>query len=199
MDIHFLTAALHQVENAKRENRERVANIVLDNQELFPHLITITFKTDDKLSIRAAWILEWICTHNDLNLITPHLEEFTENIANLTYDSAIRPCAKICEQIAKAYTSKNEHQIKEHLTEIQIDRIVTTGFDWLITPQKIAVRAYTMEALFLFGLQKTWIHPELQHIISTKNINESAGCRARGKKILSWIKKQQKTLKTHSK
>jgi len=49
-----------------------------------------------------------------------------------------------------------------------------------------------MDTLYLFGLQKAWIHPELAHVISTKIIHESPGCKARGKKILSFIKKQQK-------
>ncbi len=192
MDIHFLTASLHAIENAKKENRERVANIVCENTELFPHLVTLTFNVEDKLSIKAAWILEWICTHKNLNLILPHLDVFTENIQRLQFDSAIIPFAKICEHLAKAFVDSKENDIQGALTEIHIDQIVTTGFDWLITPQKIAVRAYTMEALYFFGLQRTWIHPELAHVISTKIIHESPGCKARGKKILNWIKKGMK-------
>jgi hypothetical protein len=154
MDIHFLTASLHAIENAKKENRERVANIVCENTELFPHLVTLTFNVEDKLSIKAAWILEWICTHKNLNLILPHLDVFTENIQRLQFDSAIRPFAKICEHLAKAFVDSKENDIQGALTEIHIDQIVTTGFDWLITPQKIAVRAYTMEALYFFGACK---------------------------------------------
>ncbi|MDG2194309.1 MAG: adenylosuccinate lyase [Polaribacter sp.] len=193
MDIHFLTASLHAMKTAKRENREKVANIVCENQQLFPHLVATTFKTEDKISIKAAWILEWICTHKDLNLMIPHLSVFTENIQRLKFDSAIRPCAKICEQLAKAFYAKEENHIQTALTKTHIDKIVATGFDWLITPQKIAVRAYTMDTLYFFGLQRTWIHPELAHIISTKIIHESPGCKARGKKILNWIKKDTKS------
>ena len=69
----------------------------------------------------------------------------------------------------------------------------TVGFDWLITPQKIAVRAYTMNFLYLFGLEKSWIHPELKHLISSKIIQESKGTKARGKQILLLIEKHQKT------
>ena len=57
--------------------------------------------------------------------------------------------------------------VEEKLTTNHIDTIVETGFDWLITPQKIAVRAYTMNTLYLFGLEKEWIHPELKHLIET--------------------------------
>ena len=177
----------------KRENRQRVANIVLDNQNLFKELIQITFDVDNKVSIKAAWILEWICTHHDLKWMLPHLEEFSSKISLLKFDSAIRPCAKICEHIATAYFSKNENEFQKKLTIEQINTIVETGFDWLITPQKIAVRAYTMNTLYLFGLTNDWIHPELSQLISTKIIHESKGCTARGKYVLNLIEKHQKS------
>ena len=181
------------MENPKRENRQRVANIVLENQNLFKDLITITFDVENKVSIKAAWILEWICTHHHLNWILPYLEDFSNKISTLKFDSAIRPCAKICEHLATAYYSKSDNEVKKSLTINHIDTIVETGFDWLITPQKIAVRAYTMNTLYFFGLEKDWIHPELKHLIETKIIHESKGCKARGKFILQMIEKHQKS------
>ena len=192
MNKEFLISALKSMENAKRENRNMVAIIVYKHKELFKYLIEFTFLIDDKISIRAAWILEWICTHGNVSWMLPHLDEFTQNISKLQFDSAIRPCAKICEQIATAYTSKKENEFQTALTQEHINAIVEAGFDWLITPQKIAVRAYTMSTLYLFGLQKDWIHPELEHLISSKIIKESKGCKARGTHILSLIKKHQK-------
>ena len=189
-DKNILLSALDNMENPKRENREKAANIVYNNQNLFKHLISLTFEVDQKISIKAAWVLEWVCTHGKLAWIVPHLDEFTTNISKVHFDSAIRPCAKICEYIATAYTSKKENEFQYALKPHHVDAIVATGFDWLITPQKIAVRAYTMTSLYLFGLQKDWIHPELEHLISTKIIKESKGCKARGTKILELIKKQ---------
>jgi hypothetical protein len=181
------------METPKKVNRQRVANIVLENRELFKELVTITFNIENKVSIKAAWVLEWICTHHHLTWILPHLDEFTSKIETVKFDSAIRPCAKICEHLANAYYSKNENEVQESLTNTQIDTIIETGFDWLITPQKIAVRAYTMTFLYLFGLQKEWIHPELKHLIETKIIHESKGCKARGKQILELIEKHRKS------
>lgn len=192
MTRNYLIEQLNNIENAKRDNRQRVANIVCDNYELVPHLVDITFKIDTKTSIKAAWILEWICTHNNLNLILPHLNTFTTKIGTLHFDSAIRPCAKICEHLAIAYTSKKKKLVKGYLKDHHIEAIIETGFDWLITPQKIAVRAYTMNTLFLFGKLKNWVHPELEHLIRTKIIHESKGCKARGKHILEAIEKHQK-------
>ncbi|QTE23488.1 adenylosuccinate lyase [Polaribacter cellanae] len=191
-NLLYITEQLNNIENAKRENRQRVANIVLENRNLFKELVSITFDVDNKVSIKAAWILEWICTHHQLNWILPHLDEFSSKINTLKFDSAIRPCAKICEHLATAYYTKTDNDIKKNLTIKHIDAIVETGFDWLITPQKIAVRAYTMNTLYLFGLEKGWIHPELKHLIETKIIHESKGTKARGKHIIDLIEKHQK-------
>ena len=192
-NLIYLTEQLKGLGTAKRDNRQRVANIVLNNQDLFKDLITITFDIENKLSVKASWILEWICTHHHLNWILPHLDKFTSEINKLQFDSAIRPCAKICEHLATAYYAKTNNDVKTTLTTKQIDAIVETGFDWLITPQKIAVRAYTMNTLYFFGLEKDWIHPELKHLIETKIIHESKGCKARGKFILEMIEKHRKS------
>lgn len=191
MNRDYLIEQLSNIENAKRDNRQRVANIVSNRNELIPPLVDLTFQVDDKISIRAAWVLEWICTHNNLNSILPHLNQFSNQISLLIFDSAIRPCAKICEHLAVAFTNKKDNLTKEFLQEEHIEKIIETGFDWLITPQKIAVRAYTMNSLFLFGLTRDWVHPELEHLIRTKIIHESKGCKARGKYILNAIEKHR--------
>lgn len=177
--------------NPKRVNRNKASNIIIENPELFEHLVTLTFKIEDKLSIKAAWVLEWICTHYKLDLLLPFLDTFTQNIKYVHFDSSLRPCAKICELLAINYTSKKHNLVKETLTTKQIDQIIETGFDWLITPQKIAVKkAYTMNTLYLFGLQKDWVHPELDEIIRKDVIHQSKGCEARGKKIITLIKER---------
>lgn len=191
MSILFVTEQLNNLGNAKRENRQRVANIVLENQHLFKDLVTITFYVNEKVSIKAAWILEWICTHHQLHWMVPHLDEFSKKISTVRFDSAIRPCAKICEHLAEGYFAKHDNEIKKNLTNTHIENIVATGFDWLITPQKIAVRAYTMNTLYLFGLINDWIHPELKHLIKTTIIHESKGTKARGKQILNLIQKHK--------
>jgi len=194
MSKAYLIEQLKNIENAQRDNRQRAANIVCEQPELVETLVEITFQAEDTISIRAAWVLEWICTHNDLNLIVPYLNIFTNQIGGLVFDSAIRPCAKICEHLAVAYTSKNDNLVKTSLKDDHIENIIETGFDWLITPQKIAVRAYTMNTLFLFGLSRDWVHHELEYLIKTNIIHESKGCKARGRHILDAIQKHQKSI-----
>lgn len=154
LEFLSLITELNNMGNPKRVNRQRVANFVVNDPNLFKHLIAITFDVKSRVSIKAAWILEWVCTHHHLEWMLPHLEEFSLKISTLKFDSAIRPCAKICEHLAKAYFSKQENDFQKRMTDTQINTIIETGFDWLITPQKIAVRAYTMNTLYLFGLKK---------------------------------------------
>lgn len=187
MSLRFLSDQLSNLGPATKENRDRVANIVLETPSLFTDLVFLTFQIEDKLSIKAAWILEWMTTHYGIHHIYPQLNTFTAGISKLQFDSAIRPCAKICEQLAIVYDQNNHQQ----LTQRHIDQLVETGFVWLITPQKIAVRAYAMNMLYIFGKNIGWIHPELKHLISTKIIHESKGCEARGKYVLKAIEKHK--------
>lgn len=187
MTKEFLILQLNNIENAKRVNRLRVANLVIENPVVFKHLLAIAFEVNNKLSIKAAWVLEFVCEEK-LDWLAPYLTYFTQNISHLKFDSAVRPVSKICGFIAKAYTSKNKSEIKSEIKSKHINTIIEAGFDWLIGNQKVAVKVYTMEMLFLFGKNEKWIHQELQLIIEQNIINESAAYKARGKKILSWIK-----------
>ena len=190
MSIDFIISVLNDMKNPTRINRNNAANIVLAQPNLIKHLIDLTFDVNNKLSIKAAWVLEWICTHHGIEYIHPYITTFVDNISKVHFDSATRPCAKICEHLANAYTSKEENETQIIITQKHIDTIIEVGFDWLITNQKIAVRAYTMNSLYLFGLQKDWVHAELQHLISSKIIHESKGCKARGRYILELIEKR---------
>lgn len=179
--------------SAKAADRKLAASIVYNNRELIPDLVKIIFDIHNNLSPRAAWALEYICSNFDLNILFNHLTFFCNNLKRLNDSSAIRPCAKICEILAKEYVSTKENSsLKTILTQTHIDQIIETGFDWLISNQKVAVKVYTMETLFLFGRDVDWVHDELSHIIKTNIIHESKGYVARGKRVLKQIEKHKK-------
>ena len=50
--------------NASREKRSYYANLVIKNPKLIKPLLEIVFKIDDKISVKAAWIFEFICSNN---------------------------------------------------------------------------------------------------------------------------------------
>lgn len=189
MNKQFLVDQLVEMQNAKLVNRLRVANLVLENPDLLPILLEISFEVTNKLSIKAAWSLELVLKEK-IDWISPHLNYFTTHISRVIYGSAVRSFSKICNFIAIAYTSKKESLLKEFLLKKHIDTIIETGFDWMISNHKVAVKAYTMNALALLGKNYDWVHEELKLIIQQNMINESAAYKARGKMTLQLINKK---------
>jgi len=68
-----------------------------------------------------------------------------------------------------------------------LEKIIEAGFIWMITDQKIAVQAYTMQTLFLLGTKFDWIHNELAIIIEKNIPTGSTGYKNRGRKVLRAI------------
>ncbi len=95
---------------------------------------------------------------------------------------------KIYGFLVKAYYSKQENTIKNTLTPIYQERIIETYFDWMITNQKVAVKAFAMSSLYLLGQNNDWVHPELIMILERDFNSESAAFKARARHILKKIK-----------
>lgn len=174
--------------NHSREKRLHYANYIIENPDLLPELLEILFMVNDNISCRAAWVLEFVCGEN-LKMLLPYLDVFTENIHKVHLDPAVRPIAKICEHVAKAYYSKEQNTLKQTLKAKHKERIIETCFDYMINDEKIAPKAYSMNTLYLFGKDVEWIHPELALILERDFQMQSSGFKARAKHILKKIKK----------
>lgn len=187
MESKSLYDSLNYV-NHSRENRLYYANLLLSDPNLVSEALDILFMVDDPVSCRAAWVLEFMCGEN-LEAILPYLDTFTEQIHKIHLDSAVRPVAKICEYITKAYYGKSPHKVKEKLTKIHRERITELCFDYMINDEKIAPKAYSMNSLYLLGQEFDWIHPELTNILQRDFQMQSSGFKARARHILKKIKK----------
>ncbi|MBR9915064.1 MAG: adenylosuccinate lyase [Algicola sp.] len=174
--------------NHSREKRLHYAHLVINHPELIPKLLDILFMVDDKISCRAAWVFEFMCGEK-LETCIPYLDEFTENIHRVHLDPAVRPVAKICEYLAKAYYAKGANRIKTSLSRQHQERIIEACFDWMINDEKIAPKAYAMNTLFLFGNDHDWVHPELRMIIERDYQMQSSGFKARARQILKKLNK----------
>ncbi len=172
-----------------RANRLKYANLIIDNPDLIPKLLDILFMVDDKVSCRAAWVFEFMCGEK-LKAIIPYLDTFTENMHKVHLDPAVRPVAKVCEYLIKAYYSKEDNSIQTSLTSKHKEKIVEACFDWMINDEKIAPKAYAMNTLYLLGKDIDWIHPELALILERDFQMQSSGFKARARHILKWIKKK---------
>lgn len=174
--------------NHSREKRAYYANLVLENPNLITKLLEVLFKVDDKISPRAAWVLEFVCS-NSTETILPYLDEFTSKMHKVHLDSAVRPVAKICETLIDAYYSKIDNEAKKKVSEIHKQRIIETCFDYMINDVKVAPKAYAMHTLFLLGKDYDWVHPELVTILERDFQTQSAAFKARARHILKKIKK----------
>ena len=174
--------------NHSREKRLYYANLVIDNPDLTPKLLEILFMVDDKISPRAAWVFEFMCGEN-LEAIIPYLNLFTKHMHKVHLHSVVRPVAKVCEYLAKAYYSKIDNKIKHELLPKHQEKIIETCFDYMINDEKVAPKAYAMTTLFLFGKDYDWVHPELVLILERDFQMQSAAFKSRAKQILKKLKK----------
>ena len=197
MEQQELLELLDSKVTSTRENRSRIAAIVLKNPPLFLPLLKISLPAcrqgrdaENPVSVKAAWVLEYVLKEK-LEWLNPHLNYFTEHLSRVYRDSAVRPLTKICEFLAKDYTSKKSSFIK-NLSTHHIDQIIEVSFDRLISQHKVAVKVYAMETLFLFGKHKDWVHQELKLIIQQEIAHGSSAYKARGKRTLSRIQKLER-------
>ena len=164
-----------------------MAKLVSRNPSLIRPLLQVAFRNDDPISSRACWVLEFAAKEN-LMYLTPYLEVFTSNLNTVQFDSSIRPFAKICEYLIKAYFSRAGSEIQTRLTDEQLERIATACFDWLIGNHKVAAQAYSMTSLLLLGQKFDWIHPELKMVLEQNYAQGSAAYKARARMTLAKIK-----------
>lgn len=164
-----------------------MSTLIVENPRLIEPLMGIGFNVDNPISNRACWVLEFTAKEN-LSLLLPYLDEITANLKKIHFDSSIRPMAKICEYLMKAYFSKTSNQTQNEVTEIHLERITAACFDWLIGNHKVAAQAYSMTCLLLLGKKFDWIHPELKILLEKNYQTGSAAYKARARMTLAKIK-----------
>lgn len=187
MTFEQLYSELNYV-NHSREKRKYYASIVLNNPKLLPTLLKIVFTVDDKISARAAWLFEFVAREN-LDAILPYLDVYIEKMHTVHLDPAVRPMAKVAEYLIGAFYHKIPNEIQKKLTKKQREKITGTCFDWMISDQKVAVKAYSMRSLFLLGKEFHWIHEELLIILERDYLSQSAAFKARVRDLIKRIKK----------
>lgn len=171
--------------NALREKRLRVSNLVLQDLSSIDSLLPIVFKTDDKTSIKAAWILEFVIKQK-LEVIFNHLDYFLDNLPRVHFGGAVRSMAKISQLII----IKNDKE--QLLTKNQEEKFTEIAFDWLISEHKVAIKAYAMQILFLLGKRQQWVHSELKNILLENSHKHSSAYKARARITVKQIEKYKK-------
>lgn len=172
-------------DNPFRESKLHISDIVIQDLSYLKSLIDIVFEVEDKVSLKAAWVLEFVIK-SDVKLMMPFLEVFIKNISSIKISGAIRSVTKISQLIIES------HDKHTFLTLNQIECLIEINFDWLISKHKVAIKAYAMRNLFLLGKQEDWIHNELKIIVQANIYKESAAYKARGRITIEQINKWHK-------
>lgn len=161
-----------------RQEAEWVANIAIDNHEVFKKLLDYSIAGDKKLAFRSSWTLSKVCDKYP-ELIDPYLPDIITRINEFDNESVQRSFLRIISLKDLNTIDKKFHGI---LAEYCFSKL-NSGFS------AIAIKAYSMEILY----NLTCIYPELANelvpAIQLLSEEGSAGILARGKIILKKINK----------
>ena len=168
------------------ESRMNMAYGIADSPETISSLIGIACLDEDPISCKASWVLE-VLARDHLHLILPHLNQLISNLGKITLDSSVRPLSKICESLVLGYFKEKETHVVNSISDIQLEQMTTACFDWLISEQKVAVKAYAMSCLYHLGIRFLWVHPELKLILEQNYQQGSPAYQARARQVLKGL------------
>lgn len=168
------------VSTAHRKSRDDNAAYVL-RHGLSDDLIALALETANKNHFKACWILELVLEQN-LDLLTPRLAEFCDNLPNWVNDSALRSVSKIC-----MFCAKRLKQIPDFLSEKQILQITEACFQWVISDEKVAAKAYAIFTLYETGKKLDWVYPELIPVLQHGFPDHSPAYQSVARKVLGKI------------
>lgn len=179
---------IEKLENstAHRPIRDSLSNEVCENPELLKELMTVLLDIKDKSHHKACWVSELVYERN-IDWLSPYLDVFSKTLSSYSHDGALRSVSKIC-LFSAAHHLKKLKSGESFLSEEQLELMIESCFDWLITDQKVATKAYAMRALYSFGKVKDWVYPELKTILQQDYPNHSAAYKMASKEILMKLK-----------
>ena len=164
---------------AHRQSRDNNKDFVLSNLSLLKDLIEIAFQTKDKQHNKAWWIIELIAEEKT-ELLIPYIDTLCNQLNTICTDQAVRPASRVCMYLAQSK--------KISLSPQQEEKIIERCLDWLIQPERVAAKAYSMRALYSLGKKQPWIHEELRMILTQDYDGSSPAFIAAAKDILKRLK-----------
>jgi hypothetical protein len=169
--------------DSTRKKRIEVARTILEKPELIPSLLEIALEQNNPTGSRAAWVLEFVFKEAS-HYLHPLLDAFADGLKRVVPESSIRPLAKICEMLLLSYYNPAPGRDRPPLTN-RHKRIITEAcFDWLISTDKAAPKAYSMRCLQLLGMEIAWVHPQLKGVLEQNYATGSPAYRARARQVL---------------
>jgi len=182
---------LHITLNSGRISKPQIA-VLVEQLEQKPQLARILYNEvllEDKAgTFNASWTFDHLMRKNLIYLL-PFFEDFVNGLSVLKTESCIRPIAHICEMVCEAYFKKKHPEFVQNITDSQLEKIMTSCFDWLIGPMNIAPKVFSMTCLYYLGLKFDWVHPELKLVLEDSYATGTTGYKNRAKKTLDKLAK----------
>jgi len=166
-----------------RPIRDYISECIFNDPSLLSELMQMALDVNNKNHYKACWILELVLEKH-IEWLKPYCTEFCAILPFYLHDGALRSVSKICLFAAIEHLKSNE----QFLDKNQVTVICECSFDWLITNQKVAAKAYAMRTLFELGKLQSWIYPELRIVLEQGYPNHSAAYKAASKDVLRRMK-----------
>lgn len=178
-------------DSEKLNYRDKLLYACIENPSWMSILMKNMANIEDENSNFHARVFELVCK-KDLELVIPYIDDFCNLLTKVKMHGVVRSCAKLCELMMIEYFVKNNLLFHSSIQDKHLQKIIEAGFNWMITDQKIAVQAYTMQTLYLLGTKYDWIHIELALILEKNIPTGSTGYKNRGRKVLKAIETSTK-------
>ncbi|RPG38306.1 hypothetical protein [Flagellimonas sp.] len=182
---------LHIRLNSGRISKPQI-DVLVQQLDKEPQLAQILFKEvllEDKAgTFNASWTFDHLM-RKKLTYLLPFFEDFVNGLSELKTESCIRPIAHVCEMVCEAYFKKKDPVFTQNITDDQLEKIMTSSFDWLIGPMNMAPKVFSMTSLYYLGLKFNWVHPELKLVLEDSYATGSTGYQNRAKKTLDKLAK----------
>lgn len=174
--------------SALRNDREAAADFVLQNPEYYPELLEHALNSDPAISKKACWVLELVI-FAEPRLLDAHRSIFFSILKQIKDGSAIRPLAKIIAYWSKETISKRTPGIPD-LNREEAEQLTTIAFTWMLNDLPVAVKVFSMEALFHLGKKQAWVHKELLAYIEKNYQAAQPAFKARARHLVKKLKNE---------
>jgi hypothetical protein len=157
-----------------KSNTQKIANYIGDDTERFKALASLFLNSEDRIAQRASWVVSY-CGEKFPKLIYPYIGQMIKNLDKKNIHDAVKR------------NTLRTFQFFDIPKKFQ-GRLYNMCFSLLTSrKQPIAIKVFSMTLLFNICKKEPELRNELISVIKGEMEYESAGYKARARKILSQL------------
>ncbi|MAW94734.1 MULTISPECIES: hypothetical protein [unclassified Leeuwenhoekiella] len=169
--------------SARLADRKRAGQQICNQPQLLKYSLSfIKTSSNSELTTKSAYAVDQ-ALREDIELLKNYKPLFFQTLVTVTGDTEKRIFAKILELVSQSY-------IKKHfpLSEQELQLMISTCFDWLMTNEKVAVKVFAMQCIYNLKETQPWIVSELKAQLENQFQNASQAFQSRARHILKKLK-----------